>query len=84
MFLKGCLIELANSLASWMSSYSAFTSFVPRIFSKVFLPFSFAPLSIKLLGVSGRSKPPTVIKKAGNAAKPKESLHPHGSIFCVP
>ncbi|KAF1864416.1 hypothetical protein Lal_00021837 [Lupinus albus] len=49
-----------------------------------FLPFSVNPRSIKLFGVSGRNIPPTVIKRAGTAAKPRDSLQPHGLIFCVP
>jgi hypothetical protein len=28
--------------------------------------------------------PPTVIKRAGTAASPRDSLHPHGLILCVP
>ncbi|KAG5593967.1 hypothetical protein H5410_035199 [Solanum commersonii] len=84
MFLNGCLTKRANSLASTMSSNSASTFSVPLILSKTRLPLVLFPCSIKLFGVSGRSMPPTVITKAGAAAKPKESLHPHGWSLLVP
>ncbi|CAA6661647.1 unnamed protein product [Spirodela intermedia] len=68
MFLKG-------SASTWR---------VPLIFSRTLLPFSGKPCSRRLLGVSGRRNPPTVISAAGTAARPRESLHPHGSILSVP
>ncbi|KAK8597929.1 hypothetical protein V6N13_095323 [Hibiscus sabdariffa] len=48
---------------------------------KTFRPRTFDPLSVKLFGVSGRRNPPTVIVRAAIAARPRDSLHLHGSSF---
>uniref|UniRef100_A0A0A9GN13 GSVIVT00005628001, HT7 n=1 Tax=Arundo donax TaxID=35708 RepID=A0A0A9GN13_ARUDO len=84
MFRNGCSMVLASSLASTMSVNSASTSAVPRMRSSTRRPSSTCPRSIRLLGVSGRHSPPTVINSAGAAARPSDSRHPHGLIFCVP
>lgn len=84
MLRNGCSIVLASSLASTMSVNSASTSDVPRMRSSTRRPSSTIPRSIRLLGVSGRSRPPTVMSSAGTAARPSDRRQPHGLMFCVP
>ncbi|KAK8991231.1 hypothetical protein V6N11_062250 [Hibiscus sabdariffa] len=73
--------SFVNSLASIMSSNSALTLLVTLVLSRTFRPRTFDPLSVKLFGVSGRRNPPTVIVRAAIAARPRDSLHLHGSSF---
>eukprot|EP01018_Ginkgo_biloba_P039682 Gb_40046 [translate_table: standard] len=84
VFLNGCLMAFASSLASTRSANSASTYLVPLVFSRTALPSSIRPRSIRLFGVSGRNIPPTIIRNPGSAARPSEIRHPYELIFSVP
>ncbi|CAL9036963.1 unnamed protein product [Musa banksii] len=80
-FLKGCFTCRAISQACSISSYSASTLSVPRIFFNMAKPSISISRSMRLVGVSAITMEPKQSIIAGTPAKPSASLHPQGWIL---